>query len=115
MQPGQQMVPIVYIGKKDFKVDNVNHTKTIWQKPGDVQPYPLNLAAALLRFPDVWKLGVAKDLAPAAVVDRAGAVIAAEQREPTKADAPRIGPTMAQAVRQGPEAEAPSSSARTLE
>jgi hypothetical protein len=104
----QQMVPIVYIGHKDYKTDNVNHTKTVWNKPGDVQPYPLNLAAALLRFQDVWKLGKASDLVGAAVVDDLIGVLAAEEQ-------PKQPRSMREEAAGGPEALVKPPSARTLE
>lgn len=120
-QMKQKVVPIEYVGKKDYKTDNVNHTKTIWSKPGDVQPYPLEKAASLLRYPDVWKLGNAKQLADATmIVDDAGAIAQAapqEKKEATKAAESRdtsTGPTMGEAKIEGPEAAA-SPSRRSLE
>jgi hypothetical protein len=121
-QAQQQVVPIVYIGKKDYKTDNVNHTKTVWQKPGDVQPYPLDKAASLLRHSEVWKLGKASDLVGAAVVDDAGAVQQAGETKPraeTNADITKntneaATETQADTAKQGP-AVATGKSARTLE
>lgn len=118
----QQVVPIVYIGKKDFKVDNVNHTKTVWNKTGDVQPYPLDKAAALLRHTEIWKLGKASDLVGAAVVDDAGAVSQAGEGKPkvetngdiTKNTNESATETQSDTARQGPTV-ATGKSARTLE
>jgi len=121
-QAQQQVVPIVYVGKKDYKTDNVNHTKTVWQKPGDVQPYPLDKAASLLRHTEIWKLGKASDLVGAAVVDDAGAVSQAGEEKPkvetngdiTKNTNEAATETQADTARQGPTV-ATSKSARTLE
>lgn len=123
LQPAQQqVVPIVYIGKKDFKTDNVNHTKTVWNKTGSVQPYPLDKAASLLRHPDIWKLGKASDLVGAAVVDDAGAVQQAGEERPraetngdiTKNTNEAATETQADTAQQGPTV-ATGKSARTLE
>jgi hypothetical protein len=118
----QQVVPVIYIGKKDFKTDNVNHTKTVWSKPGDVQPYPLDKAAALLRHPEIWKLGKASDLVGAVVVDEAGAIQQAGEEKPrteTNADITKntnaaATETQSDTARQGPTV-ATGKSARTLE
>jgi len=117
----QQVVPIVYIGKKPYKTDNINHTKTVWNGTDDVQPYPLDKAAALLRHPDVWKLGKAEQLAGGAtVVDGAGAVRQAEQGQPkdkTKSQESfdtDTGATFTDASKEGPAAPT-ARNARSLE
>lgn len=116
----QQVVPIKYVGKKSYKTDNINHTKTVWKEPGDVQPYPLHLAASLLRHPDIWQLGTHTSVAGnAAFADAAGIVTVAPEPEQSamastlKNDTSR-GPTLAEEAKAGPSAPK-SKSARAME
>lgn len=112
-------VPIEYIGKKPFKSDNVNHTRTTWAGHGDTQPYPVDKAASLLRFKDIWRLGkVEKVAAGAQIEDGDGVVVAAggssvplrnEQR-----GEPESGSIHAESKDQGGERQ-PGKGKRTLE
>jgi len=118
----QRVVPVEYIGQKEFKIDNVNHTKTVWKGNGDVQLYPLDKAAALLRGNEkVWRLAKPDQVKDGAVVvDGAGAVQQLE--EPTARQATQAalskdvdpGTPMGEAAREGPSAP-PSRSQRSLE
>jgi hypothetical protein len=58
---------IRYVGNKPAKKDNVAGTGLVWAGKGDVKPVPAAAAAALLRFPDVWRLADA----PAGGLDEA--------------------------------------------
>jgi hypothetical protein len=53
-------VPIRYIGSKARKLDTVHRTAIEWNGLGDVQAYPADKAAALLKFDDVWQLATTK-------------------------------------------------------
>lgn len=116
----QQVVPIKYVGRKPYKTDNVNHTKTVWKEPGDVQPYPLHLAASLLRHPDIWRLGMDTPVAGnAAFADAAGVVtVAPEPEKSAMASSVKndtsTGPTMADEAKAGPSAPK-SKNARAME
>lgn len=57
----EQVVPIKYIGLKDEKQDNVNHSGTVWKK-GQTLAYPTKYAKALLVHTSVWRLGKADDI-----------------------------------------------------
>ena len=124
----EQVVPIEYVGSKPYKTDNVNHTKTVWESKGDTQLYPRNLAASLLRYGDVWRLGKAANVKAGeeVLLDSQGAVgqaaaIAAEaqklpetQANASKEQAGGQANSLQDDAREGPTA-APSKSARSLE
>lgn len=53
-------VPIVYVGKKPFAVDNVAGSGKAWNGNGDVQTVTPAQAKVLIRFSDQWKLANGK-------------------------------------------------------
>lgn len=53
-------VPIVYVGKKPFAVDNVAGSGKAWNGNGDVQTVTPAQAKVLIRFSDQWKLANSK-------------------------------------------------------
>lgn len=64
-------VPIVYVGKKPFAVDNVAGSGKAWNGNGDVQTVTPAQAKVLIRFSDQWKLANSKT---AASVESSGIV-----------------------------------------
>lgn len=64
-------VPIVYVGKKPFAVDNVAGSGKAWNGNGDVQAVTPAQAKVLIRFSDQWKLANSKT---AASVESSGVV-----------------------------------------
>lgn len=60
-QVGPAIVPIKYIGNKDYKTDTVNKTSALWRH-GETRPYQADKAAALLAHKSVWVLGDISDL-----------------------------------------------------
>lgn len=64
-------VPIVYVGKKPFAVDNVAGSGKAWNGNGDVQTVTPAQAKVLIRFSDQWKLANSKT---AASVESSGVV-----------------------------------------
>lgn len=58
---GPAIVPIKYIGAKEFKTDTVNKTSALWL-PGETRPYQSDKAPALLAHKTVWALGRIEDL-----------------------------------------------------
>lgn len=64
-------VPIVYVGKKPFAVDNVAGSGKAWNGNGDVQTVTPAQAKVLIRFSDQWMLANSKT---AASVESSGVV-----------------------------------------
>lgn len=81
LQHESEIVPIRYVGAKDIKIDNVNHTNTVWRK-GETVFYPRAHAARLLRFADIWKLGRREDVDAGMVETQT--IMAETQAEPQK-------------------------------
>lgn len=50
------LIPILYIGKKERKVDTVAGTGLVWQR-GEIHYLPPLIAAQLTRYADVWREG----------------------------------------------------------
>lgn len=75
-QVAEKPIPIKYVGDKEYKTDNVNHTRTVWRGNGSVQPYPRNLAASLLRHKEIWILGQADELPKSDFIEDASGIIA---------------------------------------
>lgn len=91
------VVPIEYVGKKPYKTDNINHTRTVWKKPGEVQMYPEHLAPALLAHEDVWRRGGAKPEVvdaeePKELTARQAATAREPDRSPSLRDEAKAGP-----------------------
>ncbi|MEX2964502.1 hypothetical protein [Microbulbifer sp. TYP-18] len=97
-------VQVKYIGNKPAKRDTVCGTGTLWAGHGDVQAFPRDWAALLLRHPKVWQLvdvsavgitSVEQPLQPeASVHDEKGEASPTERREvgqPTLSSAPATG------------------------
>lgn len=55
------MIRLKYIGKKPFAIDNITHSGTTWEGPGDVREVQDRTARALLAYPDQWALEDPKD------------------------------------------------------
>lgn len=78
------LVPIEYIGSKDFKRDSVLHTKRVWNGKGDVVEVPDADAPRYLAYKDIWR------------VHKPGAApVQAQQRDAT----PAIGKRRLKAIR----------------
>lgn len=56
------LVKIVYVGKKPYATDNVAHSGKSWNGRGDVQEVTLRQASMLCRFPDQWQVVDGKPL-----------------------------------------------------
>lgn len=52
-------VPVEYVGKKPFAVDNVAGSGKVWAGKGDVQMVSEDKALKLANFPDQWKINLA--------------------------------------------------------
>ncbi|MGE8688622.1 MAG: hypothetical protein ACN6PJ_15880 [Achromobacter sp.] len=50
------LIPILYVGKKERKVDTVAGTGLVWQR-GEIHYLPPLIAAQLTRYADVWREG----------------------------------------------------------
>jgi hypothetical protein len=81
------MKPIRYIGKKARKEDNVAHTGTVWNGPGDVQNVPDGAAAKLLVHTDCWVLADGETVADPA---SAGDVVASTEVENDERNPPLV-------------------------
>lgn len=51
-----KLIPIVYLGNKEFAVDNVAHSGKTWSGNGDVQRVTHAQAKMLLKHPKIWGL-----------------------------------------------------------
>ncbi len=56
-----QLIPIVYVGRKQFAIDNVAGSRKIWNGKDDIQEVTAAQAKTLLKFPDQWSLLEPKD------------------------------------------------------
>jgi hypothetical protein len=61
------LVPIIYVGAKARRTDSIAGTGLVWL-PGQAHQVPQDVAAKLLRHPDVWARGEAEEGAVAAVL-----------------------------------------------
>lgn len=50
------LIPIEYVGKKPFSIDNVAGSGKCWKGAGDVQEVTAAQAKTLLKYPDQWAL-----------------------------------------------------------
>jgi len=57
------MIPIKYIGKRDSYTDGLYGTRITWNR-GDTKDVPDEIAAKMLKHPDQYVSGKAKDSAP---------------------------------------------------
>lgn len=57
------LIPILYVGKKPWTRDNVAGSGKAWNGPGDVQEVTANQAKVLLKYPDQWGLANEADVA----------------------------------------------------
>ena len=99
------IVPIKYIGPKPIKHDTINHTRTMWNGKGDVQPYPANLAPQLLVHTTIWVLGSKEELPDGTVLGDEDGVMIARATAPSAIEESR--PIKSR--------KTPAKSARTLE
>lgn len=50
----QNLIPVVYIGHKERKVDNVAGSGAVWHGHGDVQPVTPQQWGLLSKYPQIW-------------------------------------------------------------
>lgn len=55
------LIPIVYLGSKEFAIDNVAHSGKIWKRNGDIQEVTQAQAKTLLKHPKIWGLARPED------------------------------------------------------
>jgi hypothetical protein len=60
------MTPIKYIGKRDSYTDGLYGTRITWNR-GDTKDVPDDIAAKMLKHPDQYVSGKAKDSAPTVI------------------------------------------------
>lgn len=51
-----ELIPVVYIGNKEFAVDNVARSGKTWKGNGDIQEVTAAQAKLLLKHPKAWAL-----------------------------------------------------------
>lgn len=112
MANASSLVPLEYVGKKPYKTDNINHTRTVWKAQGDIQLYPENLAPALESHPDIWRRAAGSPPAEAPMREEPEPQLSARQAA-TKRDTER-GPSLHEDSKAGPD-PARKPGTRTLE
>jgi hypothetical protein len=68
------LIPVVYVGPKDTKTDNVANSGTVWRGAGDVQHVTPAVWGQLSAHPEVWRH--AEDPMAQAPVPRGAVVVA---------------------------------------